>query len=133
MAEAEGIPPTASVGKELQYIGGGYWGAWSGSVISNAGTTTALEFVCPENIVASISWATDLDALGNGDLIKIEILLNDEIVYRYRSKNEAARAIMDIDPIKLMIPGNFTKFKMTIYTQTGADTITTFNLVGRQV
>ena len=136
MTDTDTIPVSASIastGKGIRYIGGGYWAAWSGGVISNAGTTTIFEFNNPENINAKISWATDLDVLAAGDLITIEIELNDVSVYRYRSKNEAARAIMDIDPIRLIIPGDETKFKMTIYSQTAQNLTSTFNLIGRQL
>jgi hypothetical protein len=133
MAAATVPRNVASTGTLLSYVGGGYWGAWSGPVVSNAGTTTIFEFENPETISAKISWATDLSTLASGDLITILITHNDETVFRYRSKNEAARAIMDIDPIRLIIPGNQTIFKMTIYTQTGSDTISTFTLIGKEV
>jgi len=123
----------ATTGKGIRYVGGGYWAAWSGGVISNAGTTTIFEFNNPEPIKAKISWATDLSTLASGDLITILITLDDLTVFRYRSKNEAARAIMDIDPIRLIIPGNNTIFKMTIYSQTASDLTSTFNLIGRQL
>jgi len=136
MAETDANPASATVattGKGILYVGGGYWGAWSGAVISNAGTSTIFEFNNPEPIKAKISWATDLSTLASGDLITIQIELNDLVVFRYRTKNEAARAIMDIDPIRLIIPGNNTAFKMTIYSQTGSDLTSTFNLIGREV
>ena len=136
MTEVDANPASASVattGKGIKYVGGGYWGAWSGAVISNAGTTTALEFNNAEPLVAKISWASDLSVLGNGDLIRIQIELNDLIVFRYMSKNESGRAIMDIDPVRLIIPGNQTKFKLEIYTQTGSDVKSTFNLIGREI
>jgi len=123
----------ASTGKGIRYVGGGYWGAWSGPVISNAGNTTIFEFNNAETIVTKISWATDLSTLASGDLLQITITLNDETVFRYRTKNEGARAIMDIDPIRLIIPGNETIFKMIVYTQTGSDVISTYNLIGREV
>jgi len=136
MPKADVNPASASVattGKGIKYIGGDYWAAWSGSVISNAGTTTIFEFSNPEPLTVKINWATDLSTLASGDLITIQIELNDLIVFRYKTKNEAARAIMDIDPIRLIIPGNNTVFKMTIYTQTGSDVISTFNLIGREI
>ncbi len=123
----------AAVGNAIRYVGGGYWGAWSGPITTNAGTETIFEFENPETLSAKISWATDLSTLGAGDLINIIITFNDLIVFRYKSKNEAGRAFMDIDPMYLIIPGNQTLFKMTIYTQTGADTISTFNLIGKEV
>jgi len=46
---------TATTGKSLIYVGGGYWGAWSGIVSATDTETTLLEFTTPEAaLVANI-------------------------------------------------------------------------------
>ena len=46
---------TATTGKSLIYVGGGYYGAWSGIVSATDTETTLLEFTTPETaLVANI-------------------------------------------------------------------------------
>ena len=131
MPHTDAIPASATVattGKGIKYIASGYWAGWSGQVITNNSTETAFEFTSPDApLKALISWATDFGQIGNGHEYRLTIELNEEIVYRFGSKNEAARASADWDPIYLVIPP-FSKFKLEVFCETTTNIKWTLNL-----
>ena len=131
MPETDTIPVSASIastGKGIRYVGGKTWAAWSGQVITNNSTETAFDFDSPEEpLKVLISWATDFAQIGSGAEYRLTIELNDEIVYRFGSKNEAARASADWDPIYLIVPP-YTKFKLEVFCETATNIKWTLNL-----
>jgi hypothetical protein len=123
----------ASTGLGLKYVGGKTWAAWSGQVVTNNSTLTALEFNSPDvPLKALISWATDFALIGNGHTYKLQIDLNDEIVFRFNTKNESGRASSDWDPIYLVIPP-FSIFKLEVYSETANDIKWTINLTADEL
>ena len=123
----------ATTGLGLKFVGGKTWAAWSGQVITNNSTETALEFDSPDvPLKALISWATDLGQMSNGATYRIEIGLNDEIVFRFNSKNEAGRASSDWDPIYLVIPA-FSIFKVEVFCETSSNIKWTLNITADEL
>ena len=136
MATAEALPPDASTaitGLGLNYIGGSYWAAWSGEVVTNNSTVTALEFDSPGvPLDFLISWATDFAQIGSGHEYRLVVELNDQTVFRFGSKNEAARASADWDPIYLIIPPR-SKVKLTVFCETSTNIAWTINITGKEL
>jgi len=85
MAEAEGIPPTASiasVGPSLRYIGGEHAYAFSGSFGASTASQTMLDFISGSGyVVGELIVNGQFNAgTGGGGLSIWTLTLNDEIV-----------------------------------------------------
>jgi len=136
MPHTDANPASASVattGKGIKYISGRYWAGWSGQVITNNSTETAFEFNSPDTpLKALISWATDFGQMGSGHEYRLIIELNEQIVWRFGTKNEAARGQSDWDPIHLVIPP-FSTFKLTVFCETTTDIKWTLNITAREL
>jgi len=127
------IASTASTGLGLNFIRNGYWAAWSGQVITNNSTETALEFDSPDApLKGMVIWATDFALIGNGHTYQLQISLNDKIVWRFNTKNESGRASSDWDPVYLIVPP-YSKFKLEVYSETANDIKWTVNIVAREL
>jgi len=123
----------AATGLGLKYVGGRTWAAWSGQVITNNSTETALEFDSPDTALKMmLNWATDFAQMGSGHTYQVKISLNEEIVWRFNNKNEAARASADWDPIFMVIPA-YSKFKLEVFCETSTDLKWTFNLIASEL
>ena len=123
----------ASTGLGIRFIRNGYWGAWSGKVVTNNTTVTALDFDSPDvPLNALFSWVTDFAQIGSGHEYRLIITLNEEDVVRFNSKNEAGRAAADWDPIRLIIPAH-SAVKVTVFCETTSDIKWTINLVSQEI
>jgi len=130
MAEAEGIPPTASVASasltSLRYLGN-YAYAYGGVIAVPDTTTTILgPFTSGAGIIMAEIQISDSSA--TNDDIKYNILLNDVVIFRFVRGNAGEAPGY---PAILIIPP-FTKVEITGYNLTessGRDTTTT--LTGR--
>jgi len=121
MAEAEGIPPTASVasvGPGIRYLGKEHCYAYSG-VINASGETTYLEFTSGSGyILAKIQAVTDQ---ANGDDFNIKFYLNDIVVgvaHAFFYSNSTY--VLGAAKWDLIIPP-FTEVKITIQNINSAD------------
>jgi len=85
MAEAEGIPPTASVasvGPGIRYIGNWAY-ALSGQMDDFTSYTTGLEFTTGAGIIKGLfqfDSMTQTSSIGNGDTTLFKISLNGQVV-----------------------------------------------------
>ena len=129
MAEAEGIPPTASVasvGPRINYVGNFAY-AYSGNItLPDATLVEALNFTSGAGVIRSkFQYSVDVDALST-EYLRLFITFNDEsIVYNFESRG--AGAISDM-PMYLIIPP-FTLVKVKL--QGGSDAIATAWMTGR--
>jgi len=127
MAEAEGIPPTASVasvGPGFNYIGSWAY-AYSGSSSPGSGPTTVLEFTTGAGlIVGKFELNADFAGIG-GNNLQIEIYLNDlKIVYERDVGNDFVPGDTAYD---VVLPP-FTKVQVDLGAASGSANV---NFVGR--
>ena len=129
MAEAEGIPPTASVasvGPRINYVGNFAY-AYSGNItLPDATLVEALNFTSGAGVIRSkFQYSVDVDALST-EYLRLFITFNDEsVVYNFESRG--AGAISDM-PMYLIIPP-FTLVKVKL--QGGSDATATAWMTGR--
>jgi len=135
MAEAEGLPPTASVasvGPGIRYIGRHCY-ALSGEILVNNNTVTMLEFTTGDGyIIASFSYGIDQNAsLGGSKLIGFTVKLNDIKVFQQVSQTSATLQLIDFDPnYKILIPA-FTNVLIESETTNAGNVPTYAMLAGR--
>jgi len=114
MAEAEGIPPTAStasVGPGINYIDNRCY-AYSGEITVTSGGQTLLEFTSTEAgyIVATVQF---LYSGAFSAIITYKILLNDNVIGAYSNSGNVASSGPEPDStIPIIIPPQ-TKVKLT--------------------
>jgi len=136
MAEAEGIPPTASVasvGPSIRYLGEHIYG-FSGAIIVAEATVTCLEFTSGSGyIVAKLIHTGNYTNFGQGFRTGMEVKLNgiDVIVHR-----ETVRSVSSTEAIyplifKFLIPP-FTKVKTSAYTDE-PDNVTYYHVLSGRV
>ena len=120
MAEAEGIPPTASVaspGLRLNYIGKEWVYAYSGA-IAVITETPLIESVSGEGlIVANILFG--YASYGDADFA-YRIYLNDIKIFSQRTDNAATPFAANITSPEIIIPP-FSKVKLTAHNVTSGD------------
>jgi len=136
MAEAEGIPPTASVvvpGPSLNYVA--EWAfAYSGQTsLSSAGPSTMLDFTTGEGvIVAVVQSGHDTTQMSGSQSLSTEIQFNEVIIYDHLTLYTSADTqTADLgSPINLIIPP-FTRVQIIGATSDTGPIPTTYQLTGR--
>jgi len=111
MAEAEGIPPTASVasvGPGINYVGNWSYG-YSGSVSVNGTETDLLNMETGSGFIVAIVQFNYIEA--SGDDFKYSIYLNDLVVQGYFVGGSGATTTAD-NFVKLLVPP-FTNVRCT--------------------
>ena len=98
---------TATTGKSLIYVGGGYYGAWSGAVGVTDTETTLIEFVSPEDaLVANIRFYF---VQASGDDFFYKVYLNDLEILNLASQSTS---VIYQNVGEFIIP-SLTKVKVT--------------------
>jgi len=111
MPEPDIIPISASIastGKGIRYIGTGnrqYTYAYSGSIIVNNNTVTALEFTTGAGVCSVLFYHSGLFAyMSSSKTLQMRITFNGEVVIFTSRLTAATNSMVDIDPIPAIIP-----------------------------
>jgi len=123
MAEAEGIPPSASVastGFGLRYVGNWAY-AYSGVQDTPNSEFTLLETISGSGlIVGTLYFAIGNASAGGSDDMRFKVFMNDEVIYETEVGNSSATYLaQNTIYVELIIPP-FTKFKCTSHDLTAA-------------
>jgi len=135
MAEAEGIPPTASVasvGPGIRYVGNNWAYAFSGKKIINNDNTDLLDFTTGGGfIVANIEWGGD--GVDSGQ-ITYTIELNSQNVMYKRCQVAGSDNRNDFEigttRVKMLLPP-FTRFVLNVANATASNYDCTVWIAGR--
>jgi hypothetical protein len=120
MAEAEGIPPTASVasvGPRINYLGQHIY-AYSGEIIVTNATVTCLEFTTGAGyIMADFIQSIDMSQIDQGQLIGFSIELNGVVVCKFEEhiRSIASTEYIGLQKYEFLIPP-FTLVTTKAYT-----------------
>jgi len=122
MAEAEGIPPTASVasvGPSIRYVGNWAY-AYSGSVDTAAQgvKVTTLEFTSGDGILRGTITPYSVHTAAHGDDIRFEVSLNNILVMGWIIESSSTPN-SDYQGAPILLPP-FTEVKITIANLSGA-------------
>jgi len=114
----------------IEYVGNGWWGGWSGDVITTNGSAgTLFEFQSPSaTILMRFTLIVDRSLLGTNE-IGYDLTMNGRSVANYRMPN--TNNTQDLDALELIIP-SFTDVKITAETDDG-DNITVNGILVAQV
>ena len=98
---------TATTGKSLNYVGGGYWGGWSGAVGITNTESSLLEFISPEDaLVAKVRFYF---VQASGDDFFYRVYLNDLQILNLASQSTS---VIYQNVCEFIIP-SFTRVKVT--------------------
>jgi len=112
MAEAEGIPPTASAasaGQSIMYLGDYAW-CYTGGIGVNATLTTVLETQTASGLIVANMQLTYVTVSAN-DQMEWQIYLNDILMAGAKDVSPTHYTEFNF-PLKLVLPP-FTKIKVT--------------------
>jgi len=133
MAEAEGIPPTASTvvpGLSLNYIGEHVF-AYAGTQAVSSGVVTALSFTTGNNyLLVDVEISFDITGLGTGEDIGYQIKLNGNEVVDHDLGSNIGNPQWILLPTKLLLPP-FTFFEGILSTSDASDINMGMTLTGR--
>jgi len=128
MAEAEGIPPTASVasvGPGIRYLGSGEFQhcyAYSGEIAGGFAVVSGLDFTSGAGYIVAEFTATS-DEIG-GAAIYVNVLMNGVKVFAIIwDASGGSTPLGGIFPIPIIIPP-FTEVETTQHTNTGSENFT---------
>jgi len=133
MAKAEGIPPTAStasVGLGIRYVGNWTY-AYSGSIIVNNNTVTALEFTTGAGVCSVLFYHSGLFAyMSSSKTLQMRISFNDNVVIFTSRLTAATNGMVDMDPIPAIMPP-FTTVKVEVLSDMAGNIEHFISMTGR--